>query len=140
MCKAPQCEDGPTLECNESSDDDGPDLEANVSVSSDEEGPALESNHGPPPAVGCRARLCGFKARSQLNGEEVAVLRWHAPTQRWAIGKVCAGTPPWPSAELHVESSRLVRDEVTLQERLHADTRLLRRIVQACAPRRGVLS
>ena len=41
--------------------------------------------------VGCRVRLTDLCKRPDLNGEEVKVLSWNAPTARWRVGCLRGG-------------------------------------------------
>lgn len=65
--------------------------------------------------AGCRAQLCGLVQRPDLNGEEVAVMRWHAASQRWVVCRLS------DSESMTVAPSKLVVGGTGLHEWLGAN-------------------
>jgi uncharacterized membrane protein YgcG len=71
----------------------------------------LLSDVEPPPLrTGCRAVLRGLASLPALNGEEVSVLRWYAPSERWVVRRVVhASNGQWPANDrMLVGSEKLV--------------------------------
>ena len=74
----------------------------------------------PPLRAGCRARLVDLGARADLNGEEVLVVRWYAPSSRWVCQRVISAesAPPWPGEFLRVASDKLRPSTIALHDAL----------------------